>query len=113
MVGSPLMNMNTQLLPQPGINPQAMALLQAALKQGQPGQGQPGGGAPAQPGLLAPGGGVANMMGGGMGNGLLSKMFPQAPPTQPAVPGMPPVDPLADPSMGGAGPSPTALTGLW
>ena len=116
MVGSPLMNMNTQLLPQAGVNPQAMALLQAALKQGQP-----GGGAPATPGLLAPGGGAANMMAGGMGNGLLSKLFPQTqppPPTPLAAPGMPPIDPNAPPvvppvGMGGAGPSPTALTGLW
>src|SRR5674476_1499957 len=105
MAPPPLMQMQTPPLQAPGINPQAMAMLQAALKQGQP-----GGGAPATPGLLAPGGGVANMMGGGMGNGLLSKMFPQAPPTQPAAPGMPPIDPLADPSMSGAGPSPTALT---
>ena len=37
MVGSPLMNMNTSLMPAQGINPQALALLQAALKQGQPG----------------------------------------------------------------------------
>src|ERR1039458_1836181 len=101
MVGSPLMNMNTQLLPQAGVNPQAMALLQAALKQGQP-----GGGAPATPGLLAPGGGAANMMAGGMGNGLLSKMFPQTPTPTPGAPTS-----LAPPSPGatGAGPSPTAL----
>jgi len=117
MVGSPLMNMNTQLVPQAGINPQSLALLQAALKQ----QNQPAGAAPANPGLLAPGGGVANMMGGGMGNGLLSKLFPQTqapPPTPLAAPDMPPLDPNAPPvvppmGMGGAGPSPTALTGLW
>ena len=120
MVGSPLMNMNTSLMPAQGINPQALALLQAALKQGQPGQGQPGGGAPANPGLLAPGGGAANMMAGGMGNGLLSKLFPQTQtsPTPLAAPGMPPLDPNAPPvvppmDMGGSGPSPTALTGLW
>src|ERR1017187_816804 len=94
MAPPPLMQMQTPPLQAPGINPQAMALLQAALKQGQP-----GGGAPATPGLLAPGGGMANMMGGGMGNGLLSKLFPQTqtPPTPLAAPGMPPLDPNAPP----------------
>src|ERR1039458_7200838 len=104
MVGSPLMNMNTQLLPQAGINPQAMALLQAALKQGQP-----GGGAPATPGLLAPGGGVANMMGGGMGNGLLSKLFPQTAAPAPGAPmSLPPPAPGASaaPAAGPIDPNP-------
>lgn len=128
-----LMNMQVPPLQAPGINPQAMAMLQAALKQGQP-----GGGAPATPGLLAPDGGMANMMGGGMGNGLLSKMFPQAPTPAPgapmslappspgatAPPAAGPIDPntglpvtpdvmAGAAGAGGPGPAPTALTGLW
>src|ERR1035437_9111329 len=133
MAPPPLMQMQTPPLQAPGINPQSLALLQAALKQGQP-----GGGAPATPGLLAPGGGVANMMGGGMGNGLLSKLFPQTAAPAPgapmsltppapgasAAPAAGPIDPntglpvtpdvlAGAANMGGAGPAPTALTGLW
>ena len=104
-----------------------MALLKAIMAA--KGGGAPGAGGP--PALLGPTGGITNMMNGGMGNGLLSKMFsppgagqldaagnPIVPPGSPdplslAAPGMPPPVPPIDPSMAGAGMSPTALTGLW
>ena len=108
---------------QPNIQDQVMKILMAALGGNK--QGGTGGAPSGVPALLGPSGGVANMMGGGMGNGLLSKLFPQSPATPGAI-GAPagPIDPntglpvtpdvlagAAD--MGGMGPAPTALTGLW
>jgi hypothetical protein len=118
MVGSPLMNMNTSLLPQQNNGQMGMAILQAALKAGAPGAGGgtppvPGDPSAQQPLSLAP-------PNPGPGNGLLSKIFGGGQPTPPT----PPIDPntglpvtpdvmAGAAGMGGAGPSPTALTGLW
>ena len=98
---------------------QANAIIQAALKQQQGGAGQP-----SAPGMFAPGGGVSSMMNGGIGNGLLSKLFPQAPgagggsangPIDPnsGLPVTPDVMAGAAAMGGPPAPSPTALTGLW
>jgi hypothetical protein len=97
-------------------NPQAqgMAILQAALKQ-QQGNQVPGG-APGNPQPLS----LAPPSQGGMG--LLSKLFgggqpnPVTPPIGGIDPntGMPPTGASAAmPNLGGAGPAPTAMTGLW
>lgn len=95
---------------------QGLAVLQAALKQAGSGTGKP---------LFGTGGVGMDILNGGMGNGLLAKLFPQKPGTPPAGPidpntGMPVTqDVLAGaaaspmPDMGGPGPAPTALTGLW
>jgi hypothetical protein len=102
-------------------NPQQTgnSILQAALKQQQPNPAASGGGAPA--------GGISGMM----NNGLLAKMFPSlaggqpaaAPAAAPGGPVGPGIDPntglpptgasAAMPNLGGAGPAPTAMTGLW
>jgi|SRR5665213_2845956 len=127
MAAPSLMNMTIPNLLANSPNPQAQgqAILQAALRQQQPNPGAPAGGAPQ--------GGISGMM----NNGLLSKMFPSmfggaaaGAPTSLAPPGAAPGGPVgpgidpntglpptgasaAMPNFGGAGPAPTAMTGLW
>jgi len=117
MAAPALMNMSIPNLLANSPNPQAqgMAILQAALKQ-QQGNQVPGG-APGNPQPLS----LAPPSQGGMG--LLSKLFgggQQPAPGGPVGPGidpntgMPPMGASAAmPNLGGAGPMPTAMTGLW
>lgn len=111
------------------------ALLKALMSSrgGAPGAGGAGGAPP----LFGANGGLADIMKGGMGNGMLAKLFPPSPAAPGGaamgagaggIPGGVPIDPntgmpvtadvLAGAAMpdlggGGMGMSPTAITGLW
>lgn len=117
------------LAPQPNLQDMGAKLMAAALAANRPTTG-----APATPALFAPGGGGTDMLNGGMGNGLLSKLFPPKPADPlslaPPAPGAsaPPVAGPIDPNtgmpvtadvlagaanQGGPGPAPNALSGMW